>query len=162
MLEKPHSCHALLRGRGTKGPWWPHRFGGSILAVPIVTFRRPAPPAPAPDPGAQERELAYGLLVPVLAALNLVLGLAVLLLSHHEGGWKAAVLVLAGGLLCGVGGWLAGVTWLRLYWRSRMQRQMRLWAGVVDAVTGWQEEVGVSAEAALRLKRRLDGLMSKF
>lgn len=130
--------------------------------MPIVTFRREAPSPLAPDPHAQDRELAYALLIPLLAILNLILGLAILVLCHHEGGWKAAVLLLCGGLLCGIGGWLAGVTWLRLYWRSRMERQMRLWDGVVDVLTGWEEEVGVSPEAALKLKRRMDGLMSRF
>lgn len=130
--------------------------------MPIVTFRREAPRPLSPDPHTQDRELAYALLIPLLSVLNLVLGLAVLVLCHHEGGWKAAVLLLCGGLLCGLGGWLAGVTWLRLYWRSRMERQLRLWDGVVDVLTGWEEEVGVTPEAALKLKHRLDGLMSRF
>ena len=132
------------------------------MQVPVLTFRRPAPRAATPDPNAQDRELAYLLLVPLLAGANLLLGLAVLVLCHREGGWKAGVLLLCGGLLCAIGGWLVGVTWLRLYWRSRMERQMRLWAGVVDAVTGWEEEVGIPADAALKLKRRLDGLVSRF
>jgi hypothetical protein len=33
---------------------------------------------------------------------------------------------------------------------------------VVDVLTGWEEEVGVPPEAALKLKHRLDGLMSRF
>ncbi|MGH7910764.1 MAG: hypothetical protein ACREOV_03500 [Candidatus Dormibacteraceae bacterium] len=130
--------------------------------MPIVTFRRPAPAVPSSDLETQGREFAYAVLVPALAAANLLLGLAILVLGHHESGWKAAVLVLLGGVLCAIGGWLGGVSWLRLYWRSRMERQMRLWVGVVDTVTGWETEVGVSSESALKLKRRLDGLMSKF
>lgn len=132
------------------------------MDVPILTFRRPVPPAVSPDPNTHERELAYLLLIPLLAGVNLVLGLAVLVLGHREGGWKAGVLLLCGALLCAIGGWLAGVTWLRLYWHSRMERQLRLWAGVVDAVTGWEEELGIPADAALKLKRRLDGLVSRF
>lgn len=130
--------------------------------MPILTFRRPAPHFASPDPNANLRELAYRLLVPLLAGANLVLGLAVLVLSHHASNWKAAILIVCGGLLCAIGGWLAGATWLRFYWHSRMQRQMRLWAGVVDAVTGWEEEVGVAPDASLKLKRRLDGLVSRF
>lgn len=135
--------------------WQHHR-------VPIVTFRRPIARALAPDPGAQDRELAYLFLIPVLAGANLLLGLTLLVLCHHEGGWKAALLLLSGALLCAVGGWLVGVAWLRLMWRSRMDRQMRLWTGVVDTVTGWDGEPGVSAAAALRLKRRLEDLVSRF
>lgn len=138
------------------------RTGGQHRVVPVLTFRRSAPQEVPPDPNAHDRELAYLVLIPLLAGVNLVLGLAVLVLCHREGGWKAAVLLLCGGLLCAIGGWLAGVTWLRLYWRSRMDRQMRLWAGVVDAVTGWEDEVGISPDAAIKLKRRLDGLVSRF
>lgn len=134
----------------------------SIVDVPILTFRRPAPRVPTQDAHSRERELAYLLLIPSLATLNVVLGLAVLVLARHASSWKAAVLILSGGLLCSIGGWLAGVTWLRFRWRSQMERQMRLWAGVVDAVTGWEEEVSVPPDAALKLKRRLDGLVSRF
>lgn len=130
--------------------------------MPILTFRRPAPHFASPDPNAHLRELAYRLLVPLLAAVNLVLGLAVLVLSHHASNWKAGILIVFGGLLCAIGGWLTGATWLRSYWHSRMQRQMRLWAGVVDAVTGWEEEVGVAPDASLKLKRRLESLVSRF
>lgn len=130
--------------------------------MPIVTFRSAAPPAPAADAGASDRELAYLFLVPLLAGANVLLGLAVLVLCHREGGWKAVVLLLAGGLLCAVGGWLVGVAWLRRVWRSRMERQLRLWTGVVDTVTGWGDEAGVSPQAALKLKRNLDDLVSRF
>lgn len=128
--------------------------------MPILTFRRPAPPTASPK--SQDRDLAYLLLVPLLAGLNMVLGLAVLVLSHREHDWKAVVLLLSGGLLCAFAGWLVGVAWLRLHWHSRMERQMRLWEGVVDAVTGWEDEVRIPPDAALRLKRRLDGLVSRF
>lgn len=130
--------------------------------MPILTFRRAAPQAASPDPNSHDRELAYALLIPLLAGVNVVLGLAVLVLARHSTSWKAGVLILCGGLLCAIGGWLAGVTWLRFHWHSRMERQMRLWAGVVDAVTGWEEEVGVPPDAAIKLKRRLDGLVSRF
>lgn len=132
------------------------------MNVPIITFRRPAPHLASPHRDARDRELAYRLLIPLLAALNLVLGLLVLALSHHASNWKAGILILSGGLLCAIGGWLAGAAWLRFYWHSRMERQMRLWAGVVDAVTGWEEEVGVPPGAALKLKQRLDRLVSRF
>lgn len=147
---------------GTDGLWWGRGERVSIVDVPVLTFRRPAPHLASPDPNARDRELAYRLLVPLLAALNLVLGLLVLALSHHSSSWKAGILIVSGGLLCAIGGWLAGATWLRCYWHSRMERQMRLWAGVVDAVTGWEEEVGVAPDAALKLKQRLDGLVSRF
>ncbi len=130
--------------------------------VPILTFRRGAPGPRSPDPSAQERELAYLVLVRGLAAANVVLGLAVLVLCHQESGWRAAVLLLCGGLLCAIGGWLAGVNWLRRHWRSRMQQQMDLWRGVVDTVTGWEEAVDISPDAALKLKHRLDRLVSRF
>jgi len=132
------------------------------VTVPILTFRRPVPPAPAPDLRPRDREMAYVLLIPLLSGVNVILGLTVLVLCRGEGGWKAVVLLLCGGLLCAIGGWLAGATWLRFYWRSRMERQMRLWAGVVDAVTGWEEEVEIPPDAARKLKRRLDGLVSRF
>jgi hypothetical protein len=130
--------------------------------MPVLTFRRPVHRALPPDPKARHRELAYLVLVPLLAFVNLLLGLAVLSLAHREEGWKAVVLLICGGALCATAGWLAGVSWLRLHWRSRMEQQMRLWAGVVDAVTGWEEEVGIPQEAALKLQHRLDGLVSKF
>ncbi|MBO0701777.1 MAG: hypothetical protein J2P38_02515 [Candidatus Dormibacteraeota bacterium] len=130
--------------------------------MPILTFRRPVAQVMTQDPQAPDREFAYLVLVPLLAVANLFLGLLVLVLARHATHWKAGVLVLAGGLLCATGGWLAGVTWLRLLWRSRMQRQLRMWAGVVDAVTGWEEEVGISPESALKLKHRLDRLVSRF
>lgn len=136
--------------------------GRQHRGVPILTFRRPVPQVAATDPNSRERELAYLVLIPVLAGLNMVLGLAVLVLARHSSSWKAGILILSGGMLCAIGGWLAGATWLRFHWHSRMQRQMRLWTGVVDAVTGWEEEAGIPPDAALKLKRRLDGLVSRF
>lgn len=132
---------------------------GDHNAVPTLTFRRPVA---VPDRQIPDRDLAYHFLVPLLAAANLFLGLLVLVLARHSSSWKAGVLVLGGGLLCAVGGWLAGATWLRFMWRTRMQRQLRLWSHVVDAVTGWEEDMGISPESARSLKRRLDDLASRF
>jgi hypothetical protein len=133
--------------------------------VPILTFRSRAPEGPNGPRGegaSRGREVAYLVIVPALALTNLALGLAILALARHESGWKGVLLLLAGALSCALGGWLAGASWLRYYWRARMQRQLRIWTSIVDSVTGWEDEVGVSPDAALRLKRRLDGLMTKL
>ena len=99
--------------------------------------------------------IVYWLVLPGVAIGNLGLGLFLLTMLRPPM-WMAALELGVGALCCAVAGWLGGSAWTKSIWGSAMERQVRTWRRVVDAMFGWIEEAPVPADSIHRLKRSLD------
>jgi hypothetical protein len=102
----------------------------------------------------------FKVLLPLFAAANMILGLAVLSeLGPHE--WLQYLEIGTGAFCCAVAGWLAGSGWSKSYWGESMARQVFAWHRMVDAIFAWVEDLPISAESVNRLRRTLDDAMVK-
>ena len=101
------------------------------------------------------QRLFYSAFLPLGAAVNLTLGLIVLigLKPEDEFGWLQ---LATGALCCMIAGWLAAVTWSHFYWNRSLARQVATWRKIADAFFAWVEDAPVPAEAVNRLKSSLD------
>jgi hypothetical protein len=100
-------------------------------------------------------KIFYCLILPGFTLGNMGLGLFLLTMLHPPG-WMAGLELVAGALCCCVAGWLGGAAWTKSIWGSAMERQVRTWRRIVDAMFGWIEEAPVPADSIHTLKRTLD------
>lgn len=101
------------------------------------------------------RELFFKLVLPILAVLNLALGLLLLSFLPPKGviGWPVA---LVAAFCCVVAGWLGASAWSKTFWAIVMTRQIAVWRRMVDAIFEWLEDAPVPADSIERLKRSLE------
>ncbi|MBJ7599597.1 MAG: hypothetical protein DLM67_09750 [Candidatus Nephthysia bennettiae] len=99
--------------------------------------------------------ILYWFILPGLTLGNLGVGLFLLTMLRPPV-WVAGVELGAGALCCCVAGWLGGAAWTKSIWGSAMERQVRTWRRIVDAMFGWIEEAPVPADSIHTLKRSLD------
>ena len=100
-------------------------------------------------------KIFYWFILPGFTLGNLGLGLFLLTMLRPPV-WVAGLELAAGALCCCVAGWLGGSAWTKSIWGSAMERQVRTWRRVVDAMFGWIEEAPVPADSIHTLKRSLD------
>ena len=100
-------------------------------------------------------DIFYRFVLPGLTVANLGLGLV--MLTMLEPSSRATWLELVtGAFCCVVAGLLAGAAWSKWYWGSAMERQVRTWHRVVDAMFRWLEEAPVPVDSIRVLKRSVD------
>ena len=100
-------------------------------------------------------DIFYKFVLPAFTLANLGLGLYTLTMLGPTG-WLAWVELGTGAFCCAVAGWLTGAAWSKSYWGSAMERQVRTWRRVVDAMFRWLEEAPVPADSLHLLKRSVD------
>src|SRR5439155_1212390 len=100
-------------------------------------------------------KILYWFILPGFTLGNLGLGLFLLTMLRPPV-WLAGLELVAGALCCCVAGWLGGAAWTKSIWGSAMERQVRTWRRIVDAMFGWIEEAPVPADSIHTLKRSLD------
>jgi len=105
--------------------------------------------------GTRFRESFFRYVLPVLALINLALGVLMLGMLRPAG-WLAWLERLAAALCFAVAGWLAGSGWSKSYWGHVAARQVGTWQRMVDAIFDWLDELRLPADALERLKRRLE------
>jgi len=88
-------------------------------------------------------------------ATNLALGLYIIA-SLRPDGWIGWDVALTACLCCFVAGFLTAAGWSRSYWGGVMTRQVGAWRQIVDAIFVWLDDLPVSADAMLKLKRSVD------
>ena len=99
----------------------------------------------------------FRVILPVLALVNLALGLFLLsMLRPH--GWVDWLVALTAGFCCLVGGWLGASGWSRSYWGQVMAIQVGTWHRIADAILEWLEELRIPPDKLDRLRRRLEEL----
>lgn len=113
---------------------------------------------PPPRSGAA---LFYRLVLPLLALVNLALGLFLLAALVDPGisffgpsappRWQLWVQMCSGAFCCAVAGWLGAAGWSKSYWHRTMERQIVQWRRIVDVICGWLEEAPVPVESLRRL-----------
>ena len=99
--------------------------------------------------------VVYLLILPGFTLGGLGVGLF-LLTMFRPPVWVTGVELFAGAVCCCVAGWLGGSAWTKSIWGSAMERQVRTWRRIVDAMFGWIEEAPVPADSIHTLKRSLD------
>ncbi len=97
----------------------------------------------------------FRIILPASVATNLALGLYIIA-SLHPDGWIGWDVALTACLCCFVAGFLTAAGWSRSYWGGVMTRQVGAWRQIVDAIFVWLDDLPVSAEAMLKLKRSVD------
>jgi hypothetical protein len=102
--------------------------------------------------------LFYRVVLPISVAINVGLGLAVLI-QLQPNGWLEWLEVATGAFCFGVAGWLAAAAWSKSYWGSAMTYQVMAWRQIADAIFAWMEEVPLPVDALHRLKASLDEAM---
>src|SRR5439155_26156389 len=95
--------------------------------------------------------LFYRVILPGFVLANLGLGLYNLSFLGPSNVFQWIILD-SGAFSLLLAGWLAGAWWSRIYWRGVMDRQVRTWRGVVDAVFGWNEGLPVAQDPLRRGK----------
>jgi hypothetical protein len=100
-------------------------------------------------------DIFYRFVLPGLTVANLGLGL-VMLTMVGPGSIASWLELVTGAFCCAVAGWLAGAAWSKWYWGSAMERQVRTWHRVVDAMFRWLEEAPVPVDSLRVLKRSVD------
>ena len=109
----------------------------------------------APAIETRGQRLFYSVFLPIGAAVNLILGLIVLvgMKDAADFGWLE---LGAGAFCCMVAGWLAAISWARFYWLRTMAKQVALWSTIVDTFFGWLEDAPLPSETVQRLKSSLE------
>ena len=97
----------------------------------------------------------YRYVLPGFTLANLGLGLYMLTMLSPAS-WTAWLVLITGAFCCAVAGWLAGAAWSKSYGGSAMDRQVRTWRRVVDAMFRWLEEAPVPVDSIHVLKRSVD------
>lgn len=105
--------------------------------------------------GQKGVKIFYKFVLPGLTIANLGLGLLILTMLGPTG-WMAWLELVVGAFCCSCAGWLVGAAWSKSYWGSAMDRQVRTWRRIVDAMFRWLEEAPVPADSIHVLKRSLD------
>lgn len=116
--------------------------------------------APHVSPLSAQRpveELFFRIILPVMAAVNFVLGMAVLVLVAAPSHVLGMVGLLVGGFCCAVAGWLAAAGWSKSFWARSMARQTMAWDRTARTILRWLEEMSFPAESL----RRLDVSLAK-
>ncbi len=100
----------------------------------------------------------YWLILPALAALNLLLGLANLAaLAPRQ--WMGWLDLLVGAFCCCVAGWLAGAATARAVWRAAAQMQARRWRRLLEVLLKWTEVAPISVTEMRRLKAEAEATL---
>lgn len=101
------------------------------------------------------QRLFFGFFLPLGVLANLVLGLLILT-DLKLATWSDWLQVATGALCCVIAGWLAAVSFSKLFWYRRMAHQIATWRRIADAFFAWVEDVPVPAEALHRLRSSLE------
>lgn len=99
----------------------------------------------------------FRVMLPLLATLNLLLGI-VMLIQTIDPRWQDVLLTVTGAFCCLIAGWLYAAGWSRFYWSRTIHRNVLYWSAIADVMFRWLEDAPIPLDYLRKLRVSLEHL----